>query len=462
VPTIWRRANVCPIYKKGVKSDPANYRPVSLTCVVGKVMESMVRDKIVEHLAENNLIRPSQQVFMSGRSTVTNMLVYMEALTRLLDEGHTVDVLYLDFAKAFDKVPHRRLLDKCRGLGVEGKLLEWIRVWLEGRKQRVVLNGEASAWTDVLSGVPQGSVLGPTLFLMFINDIDKAVDVTSSIILKFADDTKVGRVVDTDEQREEMQVTINKLVEWSVDWQMLFNAGKCHLLHLGRGNARQVYTMEGRVLEPVEYEKDVGVVVHESLKPSMQCARAAGRANGILGQLARAVCYRSKETFLNLYKVYVRPHLEYAGVSWSPWLQQDKEVLERVQRRAISMVSNLRGRTYEERLVEAGLLSLTDRRERGDMIAAYKILSGKDKVDPEMIFSLGGGGTGPRTRQTAGTHSIRKQTSQPKTDIRRHSFSQRVVSTWNSLPDSLKGVQTVLAFKVGFDKWVSEGRLVAR
>ena len=124
--------------------------------------------------------------------------------------------------------------------------------------------------------------------------------------------------------------------------------------------------MEGRALEPVEYEKDVGVVVHESLKPSMQCARAAGRANGILGQLSRAVSYRSKETFINLYKVYVRPHLEYAGVSWSPWLQQDKEVLERVQRRAISMVSNLRRGSYEERLVEAGLLSLTDRRERGE------------------------------------------------------------------------------------------------
>ena len=124
-------------------------------------------------------------------------------------------------------------------------------------------------------------------------------------------------------------------------------------------------------------------------------------------------------------------------------------------------MANLRGRTYEERLVEAGLLSLADRRERGDMIAAYKILSGKDKVDPEMIFRLGGDGAGPRTRQTAGTHYIRRQETQPKTDIRRHSFSQRVVSTWNSLPDSLKSVETVLAFKVGYDEWVREGRLVA-
>ena len=372
-----------------------------------------------------------------------------------------MDVLYLDFAKAFDKVPHQRLLEKCKGLGLDGKLLEWIRVWLEGRKQRVVLNGEASEWSDVLSGVPQGSVLGPTLFLIFINYIDRAVDVTSSVLLKFADDTKVAKVVESEEQREEMQATINRLVQWSAEWQMLFNAGKCHLLHLGRGNARHTYTMEGRVLEAVEFEKDVGVVVHESLKPSMQCAKAAARANGILGQLSRAVCYRDKATFLKLYKVYVRPHLEYAVVSWSPWLQQDKEVLEKVQRRAVGMVTNLRRGTYEERLNEAGMLNLEDRRERGDMIATYKILSGKDKVEPGVIFGLGGDGPGPRTRQAAGTHHIQKQAAQPKLDIRRNSFSQRVVSTWNSLPDSLKGAQTVLAFKIGYDEWVRGGRLGA-
>ena len=159
-----------------------------------------------------------------------------------------MDVLYLDFAKAFDKVPHRRLLEKCRGLGLDGRMLEWIRVWLEDRKQRVVLNGEASEWTDVLSGVPQGSVLGPTLFLIFINDIDKAVEVTSSVLLKFADDTKVGRVVESEVQRQELQSTINRLVEWSVEWQMLFNSDKCHILHLGPRNARVEYTMEGRVL----------------------------------------------------------------------------------------------------------------------------------------------------------------------------------------------------------------------
>ena len=461
VPCIWRMANVCPIFKKGSKGDPANYRPVSLTCVVGKVMESLIRDKIVEHLERNNLIRPSQHGFMAGKSTTTNLLVYMEALTKLLDQGHAVDVLYLDFAKAFDKVPHRRLLEKCKGLGLDGRVLEWIRVWLENREQRVVLNGEASEWAEVLSGVPQGSVLGPTLFLIFINDIDLAVEVTSSVLLKFADDTKVGRVVESEEQRQELQATIDRLVKWSVEWQMLFNSDKCHILHLGPRNARFEYTMEGRVLEGVESEKDVGVIVHQSLKPSMQCAKAAGRANAILGQLSRAVSYRDKDTFLKLYKVYVRPHLEYAVASWSPWTVGDKEVLEKVQRRALGMVSNMRGRTYEDRLTEAGLTSLVDRRVRGDMIATYKIMAGKDRVDPKIFFDLEGEGPGLRTRQAAGAHPIRAQAVRPKLDIRRFSFSQRVISTWNQLPGSLKGVGTVLAFKTGYDEWVSGGRLGA-
>ena len=313
----------------------------------------------------------------------------------------------------------------------------------------------------MLSGVPQGSVLGPTLFLIFINDIDMAVGVTSSVLLKFADDTKVGRVVESEEQRQELQSTIDRLVGWSVEWQMLFNSEKCHILHLGNRNARFEYTMEGRVLEAVESEKDVGVIVHESLKPSLQCARAAGRANAILGQLSRAVGYRDKDTFLKLYRVYVRPHLEYAVTSWSPWSVGDKEVLERVQKRALRMVSNLRGRQYEERLVEAGMTSLEDRRERGDMLATYKILSGKDRVDPRTIFNLAEEGPGLRTRQAAGMHHIRKQAVRPRLDIRRYTFSQRVVNTWNQLPDSLKAVDTVLAFKIGYDEWVKGGRLGA-
>ena len=183
-------------------------------------------------------------------------------------------------------------------------------------------------------------MLGPTLFIIFIDDIDLAIDVTGSFLFKFADDTKVGMVVETEDQRDELQSAIASLEQWSQEWQMMFNSSKCHILHLGNGNKKFEYVMGGQVLEEVESEKDVGVMIHQSLKPSLQCTRAAERANQVLGQLSRAVSYRDKQTFLKLYKVFVRPHLEYAVASWSPWLQSDKEMLEKVQRRALNMVSN--------------------------------------------------------------------------------------------------------------------------
>ena len=161
---------------------------------------------------------------------------------------------------------------------------------------------------------------------------------------------------------------------------MMFKTSKCHMLHLGSRNKEFEYRMGGRVLDKVESEKDVGVLIHKSLKPSLQCAKAAAKANQVLGQLARAVTYRDKETFLKLYTVYVRPHLEYAVASWSPWTKGDKEILEKVQRRAVAMVSNFKAKDYETKLVEAGMITLEQRRERGDLIIMYRIMTGKDDV----------------------------------------------------------------------------------
>ena len=165
-------------------------------------MESLIRDAIIEHLEEHRLILSSQHGFMARKSCLTNLLEYLEKLTKLIDEKHSVDVLYLDFAKAFDKVPHRRLLDKMEAHGITGNVLAWVEAWLSNREQRVVLNGAASEWLPVHSGVPQGSVLGPTLFVIFINDIDNAIDLVGGFISKFADDTKVGRVVENEVDKE--------------------------------------------------------------------------------------------------------------------------------------------------------------------------------------------------------------------------------------------------------------------
>ena len=180
-------------------------------------MESIIRDSIVDHLTRYKLIRSSQHGFVNARSTQTNLLEYMEKLTKLVDEGHSVDVIYCDFSKGFDVVPHRRLLAKCDGLGIRGKVLRWVEEWLTGRKQRVVLNGQASDWGEVVSSVVQGSCLGPCLFVIFINDIDLAVDALGFII-KFADDSKAGRVVDCQEDRDSFQEMLDRLETWSQDW----------------------------------------------------------------------------------------------------------------------------------------------------------------------------------------------------------------------------------------------------
>ena len=217
VPLVWKQANVTPIYKKGSKAVPGNYRPVSLTSVLCKIMESIVRDAIVLHLTSHNLIHDSQHGFMGGRSCLTNLLEYLEEMTKLVGLGKSIDIVYLDFAKAFDKVPIKRLIAKCQGLGLDGPLLSWIGEWLSGREHRVVLNGESSSWKPVRSGVPQGSVLGPTLFLIYINDIDNAVNFVQSVLKKFADDTKWGMVVQSDDERRLFQHGLDNLVEWSED-----------------------------------------------------------------------------------------------------------------------------------------------------------------------------------------------------------------------------------------------------
>ena len=212
------------------------------------------------------------------------------------------------------------------GLGIQGKLLEWIENWLVGRKQRVVLNGEASSWGEICSGVVQGSCLGPVLYTMFFNDIDGAIDVMNSVMSKFADDTKWGRTVEDEEDRKIFQQGLNSLMKWSQDWQMEFNVDKCHIMHIGNKNKEFKYTMGNQELQASEFEKDIGVLIQRNLRPSLQCAKAAKTANALLAQISRAVSYRDKNTFLRFFRTYVRPHLDYCAPAYSPWTQGDKEI----------------------------------------------------------------------------------------------------------------------------------------
>ena len=383
VPEDWKLANVVPIHQKGSREESGNYRPVSLTSIVGKLMETILKERIVEHLKSHGLNDEKQHGFTSGRSCQTNLIDFFDWVTKIIDGGGAVDIAYLDFSKAFDTVPHRRLINKLQSLSLDSHIVEWIRQWLKDRQQRVVVNGVYSDHGLVTSGVPQGSVLGPILFNIFISEIAECLN---GKVCLFADDTKICNRVDVPGGIHQMEKDLGKLEEWSKIWQLKFNVDKCKIMHLGRKNPRAEYKISDTVLTSVSEERDLGVIISDDLKVGRQCHRAAGNASRMLGCIGRGINSRKREVLMPLYRALVRPHLEYCVQYWRPYLQKDIETLERVQRRATKLVHGLQDKTYQERLKDLNMYSLDERRDRGDMIETFKYIKEINTVKEETLF----------------------------------------------------------------------------
>jgi hypothetical protein len=367
----------------------------------------------------------------------------MESVTRDIDEGNPVDVIYLDFAKAFDKIPHNRLFKKLEAHGICGLILNWIKCWLTLRRQKVNINQEDSEWRFVISGVPQGSVLGPVLFLIYINDLDRTL---ISRIFKFADDTKLCKTVQGLEQVEALQRDLDSLHEWSLTWQMSFNVNKCAVMHIGHNNGHHSYTLGDQELNSTVSERDLGVTMDKNLKFSEQCSKVVKSANSMLGLIRRTIKSRRKDVIVRLYKALVRPKLEYCVQAWRPFLRKDIDGLERVQRRATRLITDCRGKNYESRLKIAGLISLENRQTRGDLIQVFKLVKSIENVDYHQFFRLAD------NIVTRG-HKYKIIKDRSRLEIRRNFFSQRIVNVWNSLPSYIVEADSVNSFKNKFDKY---------
>ena len=373
----------------------------------------------------------------------------MDAWTEILDGGGCVDVIYMDFQKAFDTVPHRRLISKVDAHGIRGHTLQWIGNFLSHRQQRVVVNGVRSEPVGVTSGVPQGSVLGPVLFLMYINDLPMGI---SSSIKLFADDTKLF-AQPTISGGNQLQEDLNTLQSWSEDWLLSFHPEKSKVMKLGYHKSDRQYYMDisddlgtRRVtLKETEVEKDLGVYIDNELSFKNHVAQITAKANRIVGIIRRSFDNLSEELFVQLYKSLVRPILEYGHSVWNPYLKTLCQEVEKVQRRATKLLGCLKNLSYPERLRRLKLPSLEHRRNRGDMIDAYKYVHGLyDCSKPNLNFS--------EVTRTRG-HSLKLIKSRCTRRVRSNFFTERVVRLWNSLPQETVTAPSLNSFKARLDKF---------
>ena len=448
VPSDWLLSVIAVIYKKGKKSLAGNYRPVSLTCILCKCMEKLVRDHIVEHMRKNNLFSKFQYGFLSGRSVTLQLLYAMDRWTEALDKGEEVDCIYTDFMKAFDRVPHQRLIAKMKSYGISEGICKWVEMFLCNRKQKVVINDAHSEWETVTSGVPQGSVLGPVLFVIFINDLPQEV---ISELLLYADDAKIYRTITNEADREQLQKDLHSMSIWSDIWLLSFHPDKLKKLTISRREyqTERRYYVGADPVKNVNSEVDLGVCVDSELNFDEQRKLRIGKANKMVGAVRRSFQFLDPYTFVKLYKSMIRCHVENAVPVWFPYLQKDIDEVEAVQRRATKMLAVTKGLEYEDRLRLLKLPTLVYRRHRGDLIELYKMLNGQ--YDQEVLphFDM-------RSDIVTNSRNIRNHSKQlfitrSSQDVRANFFTKRVAPVWNGLTQNVVDAPSVDCFKKRLD-----------
>lgn len=438
LPPDWRDANIAPVFKKGDRNMPANYRPVSLTCVCAKTLEHIVVSQIMKHLERHSILTDLQHGFRGGFSCVSQLITTTVDLLGYHDLNLQTDMAILDFSKAFDVVSHRKLLAKLDHYGIRGQVGGWINGFLTNRTQRVVVNGAQSNAASVKSGVPQGTCLGPILFLCYINDIVEGI--TSQLRL-FADDLLIYLPIRTEADHHTLQDDLTKLEQWANKWDMKFNPKKCYILSTGRNKTSSYfYSLCGTVLQSVSNNPYLGVILSDDLSFSRHISTTVAKASRTLGFLSRNLKACPPRLKATAYITLCRSTLEYAAAVWDPKPNSnDEKALEKVQRRAARFVS----RDYRRTSSVTALLRklewepLSSRRRNIRLALLYQILHSETAISPDHFQP----GLRGRIKQL-----------RCKYDLSRQSFVPNTIRDWNALPQTSKEAASAEAFRAGLPK----------
>ena len=455
----YKLAYVTPIHKGGSRQKPEQYRPVSLTSHVMKVFERVVKKRIMEHLTENQAFNKGQHGFVPGRSTQTQLLSHYGDVYDAIVSNGRLDTVYLDFAKAFDKVDHDTLLEKVRKHKISGKLGKWIREFLKNRKFRVVANGYMSDEEEVTSGVPQGTVLAAILFVIMISDIDE--EVLHSIVGSYADDTRVSKRINSEEDRVKMQTDLEAIYKWAKDNKMEFNEKKFEQMVHGstRDVVNEAYTTpNGEKINVKNTVKDLGVHASNDLMFKEHIDKIINATRVVMGMLLRTFKTREKEPMITIYNTYIRSRMEYCCVLWSPTQQKDINRLEGVQKTFTSKIQGMEGLNYHERLESLKMYSLERRRDRYQIIYGWQQITGIK----ENILELEVSDTSRRLMgmkiKPVPTRADRGQIKESKRSKVFNSPKGRVERLLNSIPRDIRILKEVSTdtFKAHLDRWLME------
>ena len=436
IPEIWKEAFITPIYKnKGDKSDSSQYRPISLTSQIVKLLERIIRIYLIQYLEVNHAFPDSQHGFRPGRSTVTQLVEQYENILNALTKKHNMDIIMLDYAKAFDTINHSILLHKLKNLGISGTVGKWIANFLLNRNQRVAVNGFQSNPSKVISGVPQGTILGPVLFLVYIADI--ADNITHSTVSSYADDSKVSKEIKSEVDGKELQKDTNILYRWSDNNLMQFNSTKFEVLRIGSNNDLKQnikYTNpEGDEIPETDLVKDLGVHFNSRGDFSDHIKLKVSKAKQIAGYIMRTFLSRKPEIMLTLLKSLVLPIIDYSSVIWNPHTQQDIAFIESVQRNYTSKLDGMADMNYYSRLKSLNLYSSERRRDRYQILYIFKIIHGR-VPNPGISFKWS-----QRRGKVITYPSVSSQSSKAAT-LLHHSFTRRAPRLFNALPQSLRNI----------------------